>query len=95
MSVGVKKFGGLIRFFLIGGVVNMGYEKETRDVVEFFIEERLSVIQQELLFLGRKKQQIHPDKLDEILDDLKKEGKIRLIERRIGKRVYKEIEWVR
>ena len=72
---------------------NMAYLNETRNKVVTFLKKHGSCTKTELRYLGKKVMQVTHSSLEELLDDLKREGRIKITEVRIGKKVFKEITW--
>jgi hypothetical protein len=72
----------------------MAYMNTTKNRVVEFLKENKVCSQNELMYLRHKKKQIHQFQLREILEDLEADEHIRIsvIE---GKRVKKQIEWLK
>jgi len=63
------------------------------DRVKGFIQERISVVKTECLFLGLKKQQVAGYMLDRIIDQLLQEGLIKVYRSNTGKKILTELVW--
>lgn len=73
----------------------MVYRLETKKKVEDYLRSSKSAILTELMYLNNnKRMQLNQPKVEEIVDDLVKEGLVRVNKRVFGKRKFLEFVWI-
>lgn len=74
--------------------MKLSYLVETKEKVEDFLRKKKVVLQTETQYLGGKSMKIQHSTIKEILGDLEKEKKVKILRFNLGNQKFTQIEWV-
>jgi hypothetical protein len=72
----------------------MVYMSDTKKKVEVFLARKKVVLQTNVQYLGSKTMKIKHPTIVEILEDLQKEKKIKIMKFNVGGNTFTQIEWI-